>query len=459
MSHLTDGQLHAYLDGSVEALDGATLVEAHSHIAACDDCSARLEAARLVRDEAVSLLGTAAPSSFSPPAFEELERRAALVDPVDDSAAGPPRGRSLPSGRNAASGRLFRRSGSLAWAASLTVALTAGWLARGTVGTGLTERPAVTAPSETVALQDKQEASALDQSVGREAAESLEGSVTGEGGYDEATRRSLARQATERSAESASEPKEDRNAQAAAPPEFFAREGAETEADADRRRGDRLAMDEVATETAGDEAAPADDRPAPVAEEVEARRLEAGNREQVAQPEPQRAKEPVLERAAAKMAQPDVAGRPPGGLGAVDGPADWQPVHREQAEALLGGALKTVEGLRVLSVYARAAGAAPEVWTAQQLDSGHQLNLRQTPIGDGRFGDLEESGAENERAEQAAEPADPAAEPVSEMEARTPLQQAYYETLESLLVDGFLIEATAPLSRDSLRSLLSRLRD
>ncbi len=459
MSHLTDGQLHAYLDGSVEALDGATLAEARSHIAACDDCSARLEAARLVRDEAVSLLGTAAPSSVSPPPFEELERRAALVDPAQDSAGEPPGVSGSASRRDAASRRLFRRPGSLAWAASLTVALTAGWLARGTVGTGMDDRPALMAPSETVASQDKQEASDLDQSVERVAAQSLEGSVAGEGGSDEVTRQSRARLATERSAESPSEPKEDGNAHAAAQPEFFARDGAETEADADRRRGDRVAMDEVAAKTAGDEAVPADDRPASVAEEIEARRLEAGNREQVAQPEPQRALEPVLERAAAKMAQPDVADRPPGGLGAVDGPADWQPVHREQAEALLGGALKTVEGLPVLSVYARAAGATPEVWTAQQLDSGHQLNLRQTPIGDGRFGDLEESGAENERAEQAAEPADPAADAVSEMEARTPLQQAYYETLESLLVDGFLIEATAPLSRDSLRSLLFRLRD
>jgi len=46
------------------------------------------------------------------------------------------------------------------------------------------------------------------------------------------------------------------------------------------------------------------------------------------------------------------------------------------------------------------------------------------------------------------------------MEARPhPGQQAYYETLESLLVDGFLIEARAPLSTDSLRVLLSRLKD
>jgi hypothetical protein len=421
MSHLTDGQLHAYLDGSVEALDGATLVETSSHIAACDDCSARLETARLVRDEAVSLLGMAAPSSFSPPPFEELERRAARVGRVHDSASEPPGGRSAVSRRNAASGRLFRRPGSLAWAASLTVALTAGWLARGTVGTGTADRPA-----------------------DRDAAASLEGSVSGEGGDDEARLRNFSLRSTE--------PKEDRNAQAAPPPGFYAQEATETEADADRRPGDRMAMDEVAPETAGEEEAPADDRPAPGAEEIDARRLETGNREQAVQPEPQRALEPLLERAAAKMARSDVAGPPPEGLGAVEGPADWQPIRREQAEALLGGALKTVEGLPVLSVYARAAGATPEVWTAQQLASGHQLNLRQTPLGDARFGDLEEGGAANERVE-------PAADPVSEMEAKPQQQQAYYETLESLLVDGFLIEARAPLSPDSLRVLLSRLRD
>lgn len=427
MSHLTDGQLHAYLDGSVEALDGATRVEARSHIAACDDCSARLEAARLVRDEAVSLLGTAAPSSFSPPPFEELERRAARGDPVHDSAGEPPSGRGSVSGRNTLAGRVFRRPGSLAWAASLTVALTAGWLARGTVGSGMM----------------------ADRAADRDAAESLEGSVAGEGGDDERGFRSVVLH----SVESPSELKDDLDAQAESPPEFFASEATELQKGADRRRGDRVAMDELATENAGEEAPALDDRPAPVPTALDARRLETENREQAAEPEPQRALEPVLERAAAKMARSDVAGRPSAGLGAVEGQADWQPVRREQAEALLGGALKTVEGLPVLSVYARAAGAAPEVWTAQQLASGHQLNLRQTPLGGDRFGDLEEGGAANERNE-------PGADPVSEMEARPQQQQqAYYETLQSLRVDGFLIEARAPLSPDSLRVLLSRLRD
>ena len=427
MSHLTDGQLHAYLDGSVEALGGATLVEARSHIAACDDCSARLEAARLVRDEAVSLLGTAAPSSFSPPPFEELERRAARVDPVRGPVSEPPSGRSSVSERNAVGGRVFRRPGSLAWAASLTVALTAGWLARGTVGSG----------------------TMADRSVDRVVAESLESPVAGEGGDDERGFRSVVLHSTE----SPSELKDDLDAQAEPPPESFARQATELQEGADRRRGDRVEMDEVATENAGEEAPALDDRPAPVATALDARRLETGNREQAAQPAPQRALEPELERAAAKTARPDGAGRTSASLGAVEGPADWQPVRREQAETLLGGALKTVEGLPVLSVYARAAGAVPEVWTAQQLASGHQLNLRQTPLAVDRFGDLEEGGTENERDE-------PVADPVSEMEAKPQQQhQAYYETLQSLLVDGFLIEARAPLSPDSLRVLLSRLRD
>ena len=67
MSHLTDGQLHAFLDGAVEALEGATIEETRSHLEACADCAARLEAERLVRDEAASLLGTAAPPAFSAP--------------------------------------------------------------------------------------------------------------------------------------------------------------------------------------------------------------------------------------------------------------------------------------------------------------------------------------------------------------------------------------------------------
>ncbi|MEJ2339987.1 MAG: zf-HC2 domain-containing protein [Gemmatimonadales bacterium] len=183
MSHLTDGQLHAYLDGGVEALDGATLVEARSHLAACGDCGARLEAARLVRDEAASLLGRAVPSSFAPPPFQELERRAAHLDAVRGAAGEPTSGRSAARGGGAVGGRRFRRPGSLAWAASLMVALTAGWLARGTVGSGMADRPAVEAPSESIALQGKQEATALDRSVDRDRAESRPGSIAGgEGG-------------------------------------------------------------------------------------------------------------------------------------------------------------------------------------------------------------------------------------------------------------------------------------
>ncbi|MEJ2339986.1 MAG: hypothetical protein P8Y15_14010 [Gemmatimonadales bacterium] len=169
-------------------------------------------------------------------------------------------------------------------------------------------------------------------------------------------------------------------------------------------------MDEVTAETTGEEAAPADDRPARVGVQNDAGRLEPGSRE----------------RAAAKMIRPDVAGQSAASINTVQGPADWQPVGREQAEQLLGGALKTVEGLPVLSVYARATGAAPEVWTAQQLASGHQLNLRQTPVGGGRFGDLEEGVAANERNQ-------PAADPVSEMEARPqPRQQAWPRKLGRL---------------------------
>ena len=434
MSHLTDGQLHAYLDGGVEALDGATLVEARSHLAACGDCGARLEAARLVREEAASLLGRAVPSSFAPPPFRELERRAAHLDAVRGAAGEPTSGRSAARGGGVVGGRLFRRPGSLAWAASLTVALTAGWLARGTVDSGMADRSAVEAPSESIALQGKQEASALDQSVDRDRAESRPGSIAGEEGGADGGSGGLALPATE----SPSELKESRSAQATPPPEFFSREGGEPDEEGPYlRRGDGVAMDEVAAETTGDEATPADDRPARVGEQIDAGRLEPGSRERVT----------------AKMIRPDVAGRSAASIGTVQGPENWQPVRREQAEQLLGGALKTVEGLRVLSMYARATGAAPEVWTAQQLASGHQLNLRQMPVGGDRFGDLEEGVAANERNQ-------PAADPVSEMEARPqPSQQAYYETLESLLVDGFLIEARAPLSADSLRVLLSRLKD
>lgn len=101
MQHLDEGQLHAYLDGQRQGLD--------QHLAECAACRARLEEERRVRDRARAILGATGPTRLAPPPFEAVVERAA---------------------RRQVSRRRFSTV-PLAWAASLALALTAGWYARG----------------------------------------------------------------------------------------------------------------------------------------------------------------------------------------------------------------------------------------------------------------------------------------------------------------------------------------
>jgi hypothetical protein len=118
MPHITDGLLHAYLDGAVGALtpageapDGPTVADVEAHLQACVDCRARLEAERAVRAAAGLILADASGSVEVPP-FEGLL--------TDTAIRGAPRRRRtwLP----------------LAWAASLFLAVGAGWWAASSGG-------------------------------------------------------------------------------------------------------------------------------------------------------------------------------------------------------------------------------------------------------------------------------------------------------------------------------------
>jgi hypothetical protein len=111
MPHITDGQLHAYLDGATGALapdgalhDGPAASEIEAHLDACADCRARLEVERAVRTAAGLILADVGTPVEVPP-FEGL-LHAVPADAVR------PRARSwMP----------------LAWAASLVLAMGGGW--------------------------------------------------------------------------------------------------------------------------------------------------------------------------------------------------------------------------------------------------------------------------------------------------------------------------------------------
>ena len=107
MSHVADGILHAYLDGALDALsdagelpDGMKSADVMAHLAACADCRARLEAERRVRAGAGVILGDASVPHVEAPAFAGVAGARRLR-----------RARWLPLG----------------WAASVLLALGAGW--------------------------------------------------------------------------------------------------------------------------------------------------------------------------------------------------------------------------------------------------------------------------------------------------------------------------------------------
>jgi hypothetical protein len=114
MSHVDEGTLHAYLDGALEAVCSEREAElVREHLASCPECAARLEEARQIRGDAMAVLATADPGPIEPPPLEDL-REMAQARRKDGSSAG-------------GTTSYLRQ---LAWAASIVVALGAGWSAR-----------------------------------------------------------------------------------------------------------------------------------------------------------------------------------------------------------------------------------------------------------------------------------------------------------------------------------------
>jgi putative zinc finger protein len=107
MSHVDDGQVHAYLDGELPQADAWRL---EAHVAECPACRGRLEEARALITRAGELLALAAPPARDVPPFR----------------AGDVRPPARPS---------WRVPQPLAWAASVVLALSAGWYLRGTPAT------------------------------------------------------------------------------------------------------------------------------------------------------------------------------------------------------------------------------------------------------------------------------------------------------------------------------------
>ena len=129
MSHISKGDVHAYLDGALGAYPEEDARHIREHLDACGECAQLLEGERRLRQEASSILAASAqgPVEFDP--LEELLARAAESDrrePVEGAEGSERTGRARPL----VGSRLY----SLRWAATIVVSLGAGWMARELTG-------------------------------------------------------------------------------------------------------------------------------------------------------------------------------------------------------------------------------------------------------------------------------------------------------------------------------------
>ena len=136
MSHVDDGKLNALLDGELE---GAEAAEVRAHIAACPECGKRLDEARRFLSEAADLLGALELPPAAATGARDVRRvsktaQEVAVEVDDATGQSPAIGAAPPE-------RLFRRGAqarperhafdytSLAWAATIILAIGVGFLA------------------------------------------------------------------------------------------------------------------------------------------------------------------------------------------------------------------------------------------------------------------------------------------------------------------------------------------
>jgi hypothetical protein len=132
MPHVDEGLLHAWIDGALHDDEPPTRAIVELHLAGCADCRMRLEEARELRDQIAGILAATIPPGIdTAPPFEHIVARAGRMRTTTSS---PP---------------VRRPRATLARAATLILALGAGWWAHHLISpafddTGATAEPAST---------------------------------------------------------------------------------------------------------------------------------------------------------------------------------------------------------------------------------------------------------------------------------------------------------------------------
>lgn len=120
MRHVTDGELHAYLDGALDLLPEGRGEEIREHLSSCPVCEERLQDEKRIRRQAQELLEEGAPPEVALPPFEEIRARAEAGEASPSGSGHAPEGR--------AQSWSVSRGFPLAWAATVILALGVGWM-------------------------------------------------------------------------------------------------------------------------------------------------------------------------------------------------------------------------------------------------------------------------------------------------------------------------------------------
>jgi len=132
MAHVDDGKLNALLDGELNDAEAAAI---RSHVATCADCGRRLDQAKRFLEAAADVLGE--PEPASPPAAQPRPSRTAKEVALDLDGVTQKSPAIGPSAGDGSAGPLFRGRPprrpfdytSVAWAATIALAIGVGFLA------------------------------------------------------------------------------------------------------------------------------------------------------------------------------------------------------------------------------------------------------------------------------------------------------------------------------------------
>ncbi|MCH7890136.1 MAG: zf-HC2 domain-containing protein [Gemmatimonadetes bacterium] len=132
MSHISKGDIHAYLDGALGAYPEEAARHVREHLDACRVCAQVLEEERRLREEASAILAASALGPVELDSLEELRARATALDGQEraEGAKGPERADRMVRARPSLAGRMY----SIRWAATVVISLGAGWMAREVTG-------------------------------------------------------------------------------------------------------------------------------------------------------------------------------------------------------------------------------------------------------------------------------------------------------------------------------------